>query len=76
MLLTVKHNQCRKEVETLKRLDLKVARVLLDKSQGEIGKYLGISAQEYSKIEGGLRKPSLEQAKVMSRVLKIELIKI
>jgi transcriptional regulator with XRE-family HTH domain len=56
----------------MKRLELKIARIKKELKQREIAVYLGISTQEYSKIENG-RNISLEQAKMLARVLNINI---
>ena len=56
----------------MKREQLRIARVTKNLTQGEVGKSLNISAQEYWKIENG-RELKLSQAKLLVKLLNIDI---
>lgn len=56
----------------MKREQLRIARLTKNLTQGDVGKYLNISAQEYWKIENG-RELKLSQAKLLVKLLKVDI---
>jgi len=58
-------------METSKRRELILARHKKELFQSDVAKYLGVSTSFYGKIEGGSRRPSLDQIKLLIRLLKI-----
>ena len=57
----------------MKREELRIARLTKNLTQSEVGKYIGVSGSEFSKIENGLRNCKLEQAKLLIKLLNINL---
>ena len=57
----------------MKKEKLRIARLTKNLTQKEVGTYLGICSQEYSKIEGGHREPTFPQAKLLMKLLNINI---
>ena len=57
----------------MKRKALRLARYTEELSQQDVANYLGISQNYYSKIELGNARPSLEQIKLLIKLLKIKI---
>jgi len=53
--------------------DLRVARIKKDLKQIDVANYIGISQARYSKIENNKCNPTLEQSKLLIKLLKINM---
>lgn len=60
-------------MERVKRIELIQARKKKKMTQTKVAKYLGIDQSCYSRIENGHHNPTLEQAKLLIKLLKINL---
>ncbi|WP_291636653.1 helix-turn-helix transcriptional regulator [Clostridium sp.] len=57
----------------MKREELRMARLGKHLSQSETATYIGVKQSFYSKLENGNANPSLEQSKLLIKLLKINL---
>ena len=57
----------------MKREKLRIARVTRHLSQKETAEYIGVKQSFYSKLENGISNPSIDQSKLLIKLLKINI---